>query len=195
MLPRIPPSVGLSASDERNQNMTKVFCVLLLLSLCASAQHENLAVYRVDENVFRGKQPTKIDVPELAARGIKTVLDLRGGMPWERQAVEAAGMKYVRIGLSGLFAPTEQQMDKILAVLENPALVPVFVHCRRGADRTGLVIACYRIDHDRWTNAQAMKEAREQGFSRLKILMRRYVEHFTAEKRSATGRLAQVSAT
>jgi protein tyrosine phosphatase (PTP) superfamily phosphohydrolase (DUF442 family) len=145
-------------------NMTKLCCVLLL-ALCASAQDAKLTPYRVDENVFRGKQPTKPEIPVLATRGIKTVLDLRGGKPWERQAVESAGMKYVRIGLSGVLAPTEQQMDRILAVLEDPALAPVFVHCRRGADRTGLVIACYRIDHDRWTNAQAMKEARELGLS------------------------------
>src|SRR5258708_39761306 len=104
--------------------MAKVRSVLLLV-LCATAQDESRAVYRVDENVFRGKQPTKAEIPELAAKGIKTVLDLRGGLghkPWERQAVEAAGMKYVRIGLSGIIAPTELQIDRILAVLENPAL-------------------------------------------------------------------------
>jgi protein tyrosine/serine phosphatase len=170
--------------------MTKLCCVFLL-TLHASAQDVKPAVYRVDENVFRGKQPTKAEIPELATRGIKTVLDLRGGLghqQWERQAVEAAGMKYVRVGLSGLFGPTQQQIDSILAVLENPGLGPIFVHCRRGADRSGLVVACYRIDHDHWTNAQAMQEAREQGFSRLEVLMRRYIEHFAPKKAPAAGR-------
>ena len=43
-------------------------------------------------------------------------------------------MRYVRIGLSGVFAPTDSQIDHILAVLEDSANAPVFVHCRRGAD-------------------------------------------------------------
>ena len=68
---------------------------------------------------------------------------------------------YVRIGLSGLFAPSDHQMEQILALFEDSANGPVFVHCRRGADRTGLVIACYRIDHDHGSNAQA--KARKQG--------------------------------
>ena len=116
------------------------------------------------------------------------MLDLRGALdhkPWEQQAVEAAGMRYIRVGLSGFFAPTEHQIDKILEVLDNPALGPIFIHCRRGADRSGLVIACYRITHDHWTNAQAMREARQQGFSGLEILMHRYIDHFKVASLSA----------
>ena len=157
-----------------------ICCVLLLLDPL-SGQDARLQIYRVDDHVYRGKQPTRQDIARLSASGVRTVLDLRGTTDhkrWEQQAVEAAGMRYVRIGLSGFFAPTDQQIDKILAVLEDPTLGPVFVHCRRGADRSGVVIACYRIVHDHWTNAQAMEEARQQGFSRFEVLMRRYIQHF-----------------
>jgi protein tyrosine/serine phosphatase len=155
---------------------------VLLLAAPLFAQDANPRVYRVDDNVYRGKQPKKEDIPKLAGMGIKTVLDLRERFehkPWERGAVEAAGMQYVRIGLPGTLEPTAREIDKILAVLEDSARGPVFIHCRRGADRTGLVIACYRIAHDHWTNAQALQEAREQGLSRFEILMRRYIEHYT----------------
>jgi len=84
----------------------------------------------------------------------------------------------VRIGLSGVFPPSTEQMDRILRVLEDPALSPVFLHCRRGADGSGMVVACYRVEHDHWTNAQAMKEAHEQGFSGLEVMLKRYVLHF-----------------
>ena len=127
--------------------LTGICCALLLL-VPLSAQDAKLQIYRVDDHVYRGKQPTRQDIAGLAGSGVRTVLDLRGTVDhekWEQQAVEAAGMKYVRIGLSGIFAPTDRQIDKILAVLEDPALGPVFVHCRRGADRSGVVIACYRI--------------------------------------------------
>lgn len=157
-------------------------CFVLLLAAPLFAQDANPRVYRVDDNVYRGKQPSKQDIPKLAGMGIRTVLDLRERFEhkaWERGAVEAAGMQYVRIGLPGTLEPTEHEIDRILAVLEDPTRGPVFIHCRRGADRTGLVIACYRIAHDHWTNAQALTEAREQGLSRFEILMRRYIEHFT----------------
>lgn len=75
-------------------------------------------------------------------------------------------MEYVSVGLSGIFLPTKKQMSDILALLEDASRGPVFVHCRRGADRTGVVIACYRIAHDHWTTEQAIREAHEQGFSR-----------------------------
>jgi uncharacterized protein (TIGR01244 family) len=161
---------------------------VLLLASPLFAQQSDPRAYRVDDNLYRGKQPKKEDIPKLAAMGIKTVLDLRERLErksWEKGAVEAAGMQYVRIGLPGTLEPTHEKIDKILALLEDPARGPVFIHCRRGADRTGLVIACYRIAHDHWTNAQALKEAREQGLSPFEILMRRYIEHFHAPEPSA----------
>ena len=156
-------------------------CVAASACYLAAQPPTKIQLFRIDESIYRGRQPEKQDIPQLAAAGIKTVLDLRGALDhkgWEQHAVEAAGMRYIRVGLSGFFPPTEHQLDKILKILGDPTLGPIFVHCRRGADRSGLVIACYRMSHDHWTNAQAMQEAREQGFSRLEVLMQRYVEHF-----------------
>lgn len=152
------------------------------LACCLYAQPESkFRLYRVDDNVYRGRQPNKEDIPDLAAARIRTVLDLRGVLDhkgWEKAAVQAAGMRYVRIGLSGVLPPTQRQVDRILAVLEDPAQRPVYVHCRRGSDRSGEVIACYRITHYHWTNAQALQEARDHGLSSLEVLMQRFIRHF-----------------
>ena len=164
--------------------MKRAWCALLLV-LCVSARAELSGLHRIDEHVYRGRQPKQGDFAGLAQMGIKTVLDLRGGMihkPRERKWVEAAGMQYVGIRLSGLFPPKEQQMAEILALLEDPARGPVFVHCRHGDDRAGMVIACYRIAHDHWTNAKALEEARHLGLNPLELLMRRYILRFDANK-------------
>jgi tyrosine-protein phosphatase SIW14 len=158
----------------------KASCALLL-ALCLSARAEIKHLYRVDDHVYRGTQPKKEDFATLAHMGIRTVLDLRGGPihgPKERKQVQAAGLRYISIRLSGLFPPKKRQIAQILAVLENPANAPVFVHCRRGDDRVGLVTACYRIAHDHWTNARALEEARRDGLNPLEVLMRRYVRKF-----------------
>jgi len=170
-----------------NQRSGYTICCAILLASCLPAQDAKVLLHRVDDNVYRGRQPDREDIPKLAVAGIKTVLDLRGlaHKDWEKAAVEAAGMRYVRIGLSGFFAPSTAQIDHVLAVLDDPKLGPVFVHCRRGADRSGVAIACYRIVHDHWTNEQAMKEAREQGFSGFEVLMERYIRHFHAVNANA----------
>jgi tyrosine-protein phosphatase SIW14 len=163
----------------------KIACCALLLYLPVAARAEIAHFYRVDDHVYRGTQPKARDFDELAQMGIKTVLDLRGGMfhgPWERKLVEAAGMNYITIRLSGIWEPKKDQIAKILGVLDDPTLEPVFVHCRRGDDRVGMVIACYRIAHDHWTSEQALKEARLDGINPLEVLMKSYIRHFDPSK-------------
>lgn len=87
-------------------------------------------------------------------------------------------MHYVHIPLAGMAAPSDRQIATAFAVLNDPTAWPVFVHCRRGADRTGTVIACYRIAHDHWDNEKALSEARMQGMSRIEHAMQQYVLHF-----------------
>jgi tyrosine-protein phosphatase SIW14 len=137
--------------------------------------------HQVDSNLFRGAQPAAQDFQSLARLGIKTVLDLRpeeGHLRAEKKLVEAAGMRYVSIPMDGLLAPTDAQIARALAVINDTANGPVFIHCRRGADRTGTVIACYRIAHDQWTNGKALDEARTCGMSWIERGMRSYVLHF-----------------
>jgi tyrosine-protein phosphatase SIW14 len=155
--------------------------ITLLLAFHAHLGAAELHVSRVDEHIYRGKQTGAAQFSELAGMGIKTVLDLRGGMfhkPRERKRVQAAGMRYISIRLSGIWAPKPPQIAKILAVLEDSNLWPIFVHCRRGDDRVGLVIACYRVAHDGWSNDRAYAEARRNHLSPFEIFMRRFIHNF-----------------
>ena len=88
-------------------------------------------------------------------------------------------MHYANVPLSDIWAPSNQQISKVLNLVDDSAS-PVFVHCRRGADRTGTVIACYRITHDGWSNRRALREAASYGMSWLEIGMQRYVLGFHA---------------
>jgi len=139
--------------------------------------------HQVDANLFRGAQPAPQEFQSLARFGIKTVLDLRdeeSHLRAEKKLVEAAGMQYISLPMNGLLAPTDQQITRALAVVEDTANGPIFVHCRRGADRTGTVIACYRVAHDQWRNEKALDEARTFGMSWVERGMRSYVLHFRA---------------
>jgi tyrosine-protein phosphatase SIW14 len=149
--------------------------------------------HQVDEHVYRGAQPHGEGFAGLAKLGIKTVIDLRGESS-EKTAVERAGMQYVRLPWSGYRSPEESQINTVLAVLNNSSDWPVFVHCKRGADRTGTAIACYRIEHDHWTNQQALTEARTFGMSSVEVAMQHFILRFVAPATVSSAASAKVLA-
>jgi tyrosine-protein phosphatase SIW14 len=142
--------------------------------------------HQVDEHVYRGAQPRGEGFTSLAKIGIRTVIDLRGESS-EVNAVQGAGMRYVRLPCSEFRAPTDSQMETVLALLNDSSDWPVFVHCRRGADRTGTAIACYRIAHHHWSNQQALAEAKSFGMRSMEISMQRYILHFAPAPETASG--------
>lgn len=160
--------------------MNKLFGALLVV-VSAHGQTDLKHFVRIDEHISRGRQPREAQFAEIKNMGFKTVLDLRGGRihkPREQRIVERAGMQYISIRLSGIWEPKDAQIAQILAVMEDPARWPIFMHCRRGDDRLGEAIACYRMAYDHWTNQQAYQEACQNGMSRFEVLMRRYIRHF-----------------
>lgn len=138
---------------------------------------------QVDEHVFRGAAPSEAGLEDLRALHITIDLDLRepgrsGAI--ERAEAERLGIHYVNVGMPPLSAPTSAEMKQALAILlaADSGTGRVFVHCRRGKDRTGTVIACYRIEHDGWMNVRALQEAKQHGISRFERGMRAYIARF-----------------
>jgi len=141
---------------------------------------------RINDNYFRGAQPRGTDYRDLAAIGVKTVIDLQADGPSnEAGAVKAAGMNFIRIGLTTTKAPTEAQVARFMEIVNDPANQPVFVHCAGGRHRTGTMTALYRMTNEGWTPAQAyneMKQYRFEGFPDHPVL-RNYVYAYKAAPR------------
>ena len=145
--------------------------------------------HQVNEHIYRGAQPTTTGFQSLAKLGVKTIIDLRetdGRSAVEKKAVEATGMRYINIPLRGMSAPSAADVTKIMALFNDDSAGPVFVHCRRGADRTGTVVACYRIAHDGWDNAKALHEAKANGMRWVEMAMEHYVMNYHAPTPTAT---------
>ena len=143
---------------------------------------------RVDAHVYRGGQPTGEGFRYLAGLGVKTVIDLRepgGRAKAEEHEVTAMGMKYVNVPMSGLTPPSAAEITRILAILEDAA-GSTFVHCRRGADRTGAVIAAYHIDRDKWDNARALEDARAHRMAFFQFPRQHFIRTFRPRTVSAT---------
>jgi protein-tyrosine phosphatase len=137
--------------------------------------------YQVNQKVYRGAQPTDDGFKYLSSVGVKLVIDLREHdqrAAHEESVVKADGMQYLNVPMTGMTPPTAAEMSKILALLEDGNSGPVFVHCKRGADRTGAVIAAYRIDHDQWENSRALSEAMGNRMSKLQFQRQKFIREY-----------------
>ena len=145
--------------------------------------------HQINERLFRGGQPKKGGLKKLSGLGIKTIINLRGeGEEINDQEAEAKelGLRYFNVPMSNLGRPTEEQVSRALAIIENPENGPVFVHCKLGADRTGAVIAVYRIKHDGWTAEQALEEANRCGMGRIQFRKRGYISDYYRQQSQQT---------
>jgi protein tyrosine phosphatase (PTP) superfamily phosphohydrolase (DUF442 family) len=118
--------------------------------------------HRVSPVLYRGAQPTREGLEELRRLGVKTVVSLRA-FHGEREAVAAAGLGYERISFK-VWHPEDEDLRRFLAVATDPSRQPVFVHCLRGADRTGTAVAAYRMCVEGWSREDAIEEMVDGGF-------------------------------
>jgi protein tyrosine/serine phosphatase len=145
---------------------------------------------RVNDSYFRGAQPAGQDYADLAALGIKTVINLIGDSdrdPQEASMVERQGMRYLNIPMSTRVAPTAVQLDQFLALVNDAASQPVYVHCVGGSHRTGVMTAVYRMTHDGLSGAQAFQEMKQfkYGPDFLHPEFKRFVQEFDARRTAA----------
>jgi protein tyrosine/serine phosphatase len=120
---------------------------------------------QMDERFYRGAQPKKQDYKDLAALGIKTVIDLReDSEPYAKTEAESAGMKYVNIPMIGKKYPTVEATESFLKTVNDPNTGKFFVHCAGGRHRTGAMGAVYRYEFYDWNFDQVYKEMKDFDF-------------------------------
>ena len=121
---------------------------------------------RISPTYYRGAQPQGRDYVDLAALGIKTVINLTSddALAEEPNLVERAGMKYVPMPMTTHVPPTAEQLSRFLTLVNDPASQPVYVHCVGGKHRTGVMTAIYRMTQNSWTAEQAFDEMKDYRF-------------------------------
>jgi protein tyrosine/serine phosphatase len=144
---------------------------------------------QMDDRFYRGGQPKENEYKALAALGIVTVIDLRDDpKSYEKQSVEAAGMKYVNIPMSDKQYPETAKIEQFLKLVDDPSTGKFYVHCAGGRHRTGVIGAVYRFNHYNWNYDQVYAEMKKFDFytrfghGDLKKFVQDYAESFQSKQ-------------
>ena len=159
-IPLLTVSFALPAAAERKSTTAPSATA----ASASSIRIDNFG--RVSSAYYRGAQPMGRDYDDLAALGIKTVINLTSddAQADEREFVERAGMRYLQIPMTTSKAPTDKELGQFLAVVNESGSQPVYVHCVGGKHRTGVMTAVYRMTSEGWTADRAFKEMKRYKF-------------------------------
>jgi tyrosine-protein phosphatase SIW14 len=147
--------------------------------------------------LFRGGQPTTDGYRELKQMGVEVVVSFRhetGENTLERRAVEALGMRFVNMPWHAWDTPTDDQVGRFFMLLAANRQTKIFIHCQQGRDRTGVMMALYRIAVDHWCADSAVAEMNAYHyhhffFPKLEV----YVENFSQRLAADPGLAAAVA--
>jgi len=118
-------------------------------------------LYNIDDQLFRSEQPDNAGMKELEQMGIKTVLNLRNCKNDNR---EAKGTTIIVRHLPINTWTISYKDIKEALIIINSAEKPVLVHCLHGSDRTGCVVAAYRMVFNNWSKEDAIQEFKDEKF-------------------------------
>ena len=137
---------------------------------------------QVTPRLYRGAQPSDKGYDLLQKMGIDIVVNFRNEsdqIAYERRAIETRNMKYFSVPWSASDEPSSMQVREFLEIVRANPDKRIFVHCQKGADRTGTMMAIYRIATDKWQANEAVKEMHEYHYHAFWFPhLARYVQKF-----------------
>lgn len=139
-------------------------------------------LYKVSDALYRGAQPEKEGFAGLEELGIKTVVNLRS-LHSDRKLLEDTELDYEHVRMEAWDAEYDE-IKEFLQIVTDKQNQPVFVHCQHGADRTGTMVAVYRIVVQGWTKEKALEEMKDgpYGFHSVWRGLPKFIKELDVEK-------------
>lgn len=126
----------------------------------ANSELHNL--YRVTPNLWRSSLPDAQGFAAAGTLGIRTIVNLRPAP--DTGAAPASGQATLEHIPVWTWHVTDDEILAFLRIASDPAKQPVLVHCQHGADRTGVMIAAYRVVVQDWNKEDAIREMQRGGY-------------------------------
>lgn len=147
-----------------------VLLAALLFSSCSitfstsAGRSKAPVVTPVNDWLYRGSQPREGDFARIKGKGVRTVVNFRDEshwIQWEKEKVEALGMKYVSLPWNVKKPVKPELLDRFFAVLDDPKNRPVYFHCQYGRDRSGVMTTLALMRYQNLSKEEAREEALE----------------------------------
>jgi len=135
---------------------------------------------QVSRNLYRGGAADAVGYRTLKQMGVRTIVDLQE-FHSDLSALKGLGLRYVALPMN----PAEIEDEDVamfLQVVRDPACQPIFIHCRAGSDRTGVLVAIYRVIEQHWPVEQAAKELPLFGFHDVFVPLQTYLKKLDQAK-------------
>lgn len=167
-------------------NILTLCCLCLLIGACQNQINHDARLpnnfYKVSDDLFRSQQPTTKEMQYLNQLGFKTVINLRR---WHSDQPEIVGTQLTELAIKMRAGKIED--DKVISILKaiQRSPKPILIHCWHGSDRTGVIVAMYRLVFQNWSKAQAIDELMEPEFGHHYNVypnIVKYIENVDVEK-------------
>ena len=137
---------------------------------------------------YRGGQPLLEEFGQLKDLGVKTVVCLRWNrriIEEEKEIVTSNDIEFISIPLNYWRLPNNKEISTYFNIIENIDRRPVYLHCKHGSDRTGMLAAFYRIKHEGWSADKAYEEMKDAGFHKIRMHHFKFAVYLFAKRDSS----------
>jgi protein tyrosine phosphatase (PTP) superfamily phosphohydrolase (DUF442 family) len=118
-------------------------------------------LWRVEPDLYRSARPESAGFQELEKMGVKAVLDVES--PADEVSAKGTSLKLYHVPMNA-FGLRDESVLEAMRILSDPANRPIVIHCQHGADRTGAMMALYRVVVQGWTKEDALREMNAGGY-------------------------------
>lgn len=110
-------------------------------------------LYKVNDSIYRSEQPERKGFYEIKNMGINTVLNIRN---YKKDKSNVESLKLIHLSVNAWTISYEDILNSLI-IIKNERK-PLLIHCKHGSDRTGCIVAAYRMVFENWSKEKAIEE-------------------------------------